>query len=317
MAYHHNPQDPRKRGIHGHAGLGTGAKDGAPPVRVENAFPAIVSMQEFQRVKGLLKSRSPKTVHPRRASSPYLLSGLAKCALCGKTLTAAEAKSGKYTYYVCQSILKGGRGSCATPRINAKALEGTIIDNIRKNILTECNVRGLVQTLDEEMDGVASEQRERLESIQAEVEDVKHRLGRVWQALETTDLDMADASERIKELRERKERLEKAADEARAVLSERRELLDRADTIAAFAADMSEFLRTNEVTETHAFIRSFVKEIQVRPGNALIIYTIPMPEDSPIGASDATELPLNERVMNTIRVSGPNGTVRRTVQCAV
>ena len=248
---------------------GTNAKDDAPPVRVENAFPAIVTVQEFQRVRRLLKSRSPKIVHPRRASSPYLLSGLAKCALCGKTLTAAEAKSGKYTYYVCQSILKKGSGACATPRINAKSLEETIILNIRENVLTESNIHGLVRILDEEMDGVAREQRERLESIEGELEDVKRRLGRVWQALETTDLDMADASERIKELRGRKERLEKSAEEARVVLSERRALLDRADIIAAFAADMSEFLRTSELTETRAFIRSFVKEIQIRPGQRL------------------------------------------------
>ena len=89
---------------------GINAKDGTPPVRVENAFPAIVTPQELQRVKRLLKARSPKIVHPRRASSPYLLSGLATCALCGKQLTASEAKSGKYTYYVCQSILKKGSG---------------------------------------------------------------------------------------------------------------------------------------------------------------------------------------------------------------
>ena len=184
-------------------------------MRVENAFPAIVTVQEFQRVKRLLKSRSPKTVHPRRASSPYLLSGLAKCALCGKTLTAAEAKSGKYTYYVCQSILKRGSGACATPRINAKSLEETIILNIRENVLTEGNIHGLVRILDEEMDGVAHEQREWLESIEVELEDVKRRLGRVWHALETTDLDTADAAERIKELRERKERLEQATGEAR------------------------------------------------------------------------------------------------------
>ena len=72
---------------------GVNAKDGAPPVRVEKAFPAIVSKRKFRQVANLLKSRAPKTVHPRRASSPYLLSGLAKCETCGKALTAAEAKS--------------------------------------------------------------------------------------------------------------------------------------------------------------------------------------------------------------------------------
>ena len=49
---------------------------------------------------------------------------------------------------------------------------------------------------------------------------------------------MADASERIREHRERKEKLEIAAEEARALLSDRRQFLDSADTIAAFAAEV-------------------------------------------------------------------------------
>ena len=56
---------------------------------------------------------------------------------------------------------------------------------------------------------------------------------------------------------------------------------------------MSEFLRTSELTETRAFIRSFVKEIQISPGKASIAYTIPMPEDSSIGASESMELALS------------------------
>ena len=75
---------------------------------------------------------------------------------------------------------------------------------------------------------------------------------------------MADASERILEHRHRREQLEAAAEEARAVLAERRELLDSADTIAAFANEMSDFLKTSELTETKAFVRSFVKEVRVK-----------------------------------------------------
>ena len=272
---------------------GTNAKDGQEPVRVENAFPAIVSQQEFQRVRKLLEARAPAVTHPRRAASPYLLSGLAKCESCGKALTAAEAKSGKYTYYVCQSILKLGSGTCDTPRLNSKSFEKLIIDQIRENVLTESNIRDLVKLLDEEMDGVAREQRQNLETIEAELEEVKRKLDRIWHFVENTDLDMADASERILEHRHRREQLEAAAEEARAVLSQRRELLESADLIAAFAKDMSEFLRTSELTETKAFVRSFVKEVLVRPGGATIIYTIPTPEDSPIGGADTAEIALN------------------------
>ena len=284
---------------------GVAAKDRAEPVRVEDAFPAIVSKQEFQRAKKLLGSRAPKKVNPRRASSPYLLSGLLKCETCGKQLSAAEAKSGKYSYYVCHSLLMRGSGTCDTPRLNAKSFEKLIVDEIRANILTESNIRDLVKLLDEEMDGVASEQRERLKTIEEEIEDVKRSLGRIWRVIETTDIKMADASERIREHRERKERLEAAAEEAKTLLSERRQFLDSADTIATFAEEMNEFLKTSELTQTKAFVHSFVKEIQVKPGKAAIVYSIPTPEDSPIGAADAAEVALNGRVRSTVRYGGP------------
>ena len=95
------------------------------------------------------------------------------------------------------------------------------------------------------------------------------------------------------------EKLEVAAEEARGLLKERRRFLDSADTIATFAAEMGDFLKTSELTETRAFVRSFVKEIEVKPGRAAIVYTIPTPEDSPIGGADAAEVALNGRVMST------------------
>ena len=291
---------------------GAKAKDGAPPVRVEDAHPAIVSKRDFQKARRLLGSRAPKKVNPRRASSPYLLSGIAKCETCGKAMTAAEAKSGKYTYYICHSLLKRGKGTCKAPRLNAKSFEKLIVNEIRENVLTESNIRDLVKLLDEEMDGVARDQRERLQNIEEELEDVKKRLARIWNHIETTDTEMADASDRIREHRERKEKLEVAAEEARALLKERRQFLDSADTIAAFAAEMSDFLKTSELTETKAFVGSFVKEVVVKPGRAAIVYSIPTPEDSPIGGADVAEIALNGRVMNSVRHGGPDWTKSRT-----
>ena len=184
-------------------------------------------------------------------------------------------------------------------------IEKTIVDELRANILTESNIRDLVKLLDEEMDGVASEQRQRLEGVEEELEEVKKQLGRVWHFISKSDsVDVAAASDHIVELRERKENLESAADEARAVLAERRQYLDSADTIATFAEEMSEFLRISELTETKAFVHSFVKEIEVRPGRAAIVYSIPTPEDSPMGGADAAEIALSGGVRKSVRHGG-------------
>ena len=189
--------------------------------------------------------------------------------------------------------MKRGTRACDAPRLNARRFEEMVVGNIRSNVLTEGNIRALVKVVDEQMDGVAREQRKRLETIDTELEDVKKRLGRIWQVIETTDIDMADASERIREHRERQERLQTSAQEARAILSQRRAVLDDVETIAAYAQDMSEFLNESELTERRAFIETFVKEIVVMPGNALLRYTVPMPNDSLIPGRNAEEMALN------------------------
>ena len=52
------------------------------------------------------------------------------------------------------------------------------------------------------------------------------------------------------------------------------------------------FLTESEPTETKAFIRSFVKQVAVRPGWATIHYTIPGPEDNAIRGAGIAEVVL-------------------------
>ncbi|MYA51622.1 MAG: hypothetical protein F4045_04420 [Chloroflexi bacterium] len=132
-----------------------------PPVHVENAFPAIVTKQEFRRAAHLLGSRTPRNVHPRRIASPYLLSGLLKCEACGRALSASESGRGRYTYYVCHSLLNRGKGTCETPRLSAKRFGRLIVEQIREHMLTESNMRDLVRLVNEEMDSVIAGEHER------------------------------------------------------------------------------------------------------------------------------------------------------------
>ena len=61
---------------------GAKAKDKADPVRVEKAFPAIISKAQFRRVNQQLRRRAPKIRNPRRTGSSYLLSGMVRCKAC-------------------------------------------------------------------------------------------------------------------------------------------------------------------------------------------------------------------------------------------
>ena len=102
------------------------------PVRVEKAFPSIVSKTRFRRVNRLMRSRAPKVAHPRRVGSTYLLSGLVKCKACNRALSGQDAKSGQFAYYVCQSIMKRGKDACETPRLNARRFEELVVGNMHE-----------------------------------------------------------------------------------------------------------------------------------------------------------------------------------------
>ncbi|HJW87983.1 MAG TPA: recombinase family protein, partial [Dehalococcoidia bacterium] len=248
-----------------------------PPIRVENAWPAIVDRETFEAVQKRLADRGPRIVHPRRTSSRYLLSGLARCGHCGKALVGQAAKGGKFAYYVCGTLLKKGPKTCSTAYLPAAKFEGAVIDKIRERILTEENLKELVRLVNEEMDTVGTEFQERLETVNAEIADVSQRLERLYDALETGKLTMDDLSPRIQQLRERQKQLNAAKWELEALLADRHLELADEKTVRRFVEDLRVLLVESPLTERRAFIRSFVKEVKVTCDRAILTYTMPMP----------------------------------------
>ncbi|MDP2917592.1 MAG: recombinase family protein [Dehalococcoidia bacterium] len=247
-----------------------------PVVRAENAWPAIITKEAFDRVKILLKERAPVLQHPRRVASRYLLSGLARCGLCGKALVGQDAKSGKFTYYVCGTLLKKGAGSCPSRYLNSQRFEAAVIDKLKEHVLTADNLTRLVRVVNEEMDGLALEYRERLDNAMDEIADVDRRLDRLYDALETGKIQLADLAPRIQQLRQRKEQLQATKWKLEQELSDRRVELADAETVAGYVNDLHNVLNESSLAEKKSFVRSFVKEVKVTGGDVLLTYTIPM-----------------------------------------
>ena len=272
---------------------GAKAKDESAPVRVEKAFPSIVPKAQFRRVNSVLRSRAPKITHPRRVGSSFPLSGLVRCKTCDTPLSGQFGKGGQYAYYVCRSRIRLGKGACTTPRLNARRFEQLIVDRIRSSILTEGINGDLTKVVVQEVDRLAREQRKLLETIESEITDAHRRLERLFELLETSDDDVANAALRINTHLERQGRLEDSEAEATAVLSQRKLVRDDAEVIATNALNMSEFLKESELHELSDFIATFVREIEVMPGKAVIRYKIPMPGDSHTPGVDSEEVPLS------------------------
>ncbi len=255
------------------------AGEAADPVRVEGAWPALVSRELFDDVQHAMSERAPKVQRPGRVGSRYLLSGLLRCGVCGKSYRAQGAKSGRFAYYICGTLFTEGAGTCSARYLSAPKVEDFIVEKIRERILNEETIVELVTLVAEEIDAIAGEMSGRLEVIEAELSDVRRRLEKLYEAIETSDLTLEILSPRIFSLRHREEQLESARDDAERQLERRRVELPTTDVIRKYVADFREFLKEGTIPERKALIRNFVEGIEVVGDEATLTYTVPMPSD--------------------------------------
>lgn len=98
---------------------------------------AIISQEEWDAVRDILKVSPHKRAMHSRAKTPALLKGLI-FGPSGLAMTPSHTrKRGRlYRYYVSTSVLKSGAGACPIGRISAADIESAVVDQ----------VRGLVQT---------------------------------------------------------------------------------------------------------------------------------------------------------------------------
>ena len=174
---------------------------------------------------------------------PLLLSGLLKCGVCGRSYSGQGAKSGQFAYYICGTLYREGAGTCSARYLNAPRLESFVVEKIRERILNEETIVALVATVAEEIDAMAGELAGRLEVIEVELSDVRNRLERLYEAIETSDLTLEVLSPRILSLRHREEQLEAARDDAERQLERRRVALPNTEEIVEYVADFREFLK--------------------------------------------------------------------------
>ena len=262
--------------VWGKTGKGAKAQD---PVRVEGAWPALVSRELFDAVQKAMRDRAPKVQRPARVGSRFLLSGLLKCGVCGRPYSAQGAKSGQFAYYICGTLNREGAGTCSARYLNVHRVEDLVVEKIRERILTEETIVELVKLVAEKVDAMAGELYGRLEVVEAELGGVRKRLERLYEALETSELTLEALSPRILSLRHREEQLEAARDDAERQLEQRRVELPTTEEIKGYVADFRELLQEGTFPERKALIRNFVEGIEITGDKVVLTYTVPMPND--------------------------------------
>ena len=105
--------------------------------------------------------------------------------------------------------------------------------------------------------------------------------------------------------RHREEQLEAAREDAATQLEQRRVEPPTTEEIKRYVADFREFLQEGTFPERKALIRNFVEGIEVTGDDAVLTYTIPMPNDGVTTESAS--------VLDFVQSGPPSCTVDRTV----
>ena len=153
-----------------------------------------------------------------------------------------------------------------------------MINKIQERILTEANLREMVQLVNEEIDTANGSSRERLTAVDADLKNTVARLNRHYDALETGKLAMDELGPHIRELREQEKSLQVAKWALEALLSARKVPLVDEGSVRQSLEDLKGILNDSPLNETRAFIRSFVRETKVTGSEVLSTYTMPMAE---------------------------------------
>jgi site-specific DNA recombinase len=252
-------------------------RSGEPPVRVENAWPAIIDKAIFQEVQAKMASKRFKVVHPRTVPSPYLLSGLVFCSSCGHAMTGRGAKSNHYHYYVCSGNYKQGKDACDARALPKEWLERLVIEQVKERVLNPDWLEELVKLVNEELDSSQGILRDRLDTVDAELNEVELRLSRLYDALETGKLSLDDLSPRIKNLRARHDELRKARLQLEAEMAAQTVKYLDEQTVKSYAEDLKSLLTEADITQSKGFLRSFIKRIEIGKTEAVVHYNVPVP----------------------------------------
>ena len=247
-----------------------------PPIRVDNAWPAIIDEDVLKQIQRKMASRRPEVTHPRTIPSSYLLSGLLYCS-CGHSMIGRSAKSHHYHYYTCNGGYKKGRDACDARALPKDRLEHLVIEQIKEQVLNREWLEELVKLVNEELDSTHGILRGKLDTIDAELNDVRIRLSKLYDALETGKLGMDDLAPRIKELRTRQDELHKARLQLEAEMVAHGATHVDAEIVKSYAEDLKSLLEEDDITESKSFLRSFIKRIEIDKSEAVIHYNLPVP----------------------------------------
>ena len=264
------------------------------------AHPAIVSPEEYEKVQQKLKSRAPNVVHPRTAASEHAFNDMGKCAKCGSRMKIKSGKGGTYYYFVCKKRDDFGTEACDMEPCSEQKNTPLILRAILDDILSEENLRAVIDTVRDEASPTNEKQRQQLASIEKQIAKLNQQEDRLLEAYLTAMVPVSKLNARSEKIQEQIAEQEMKKAETESQMGDEAIILENPERIIAYAKDVQTYLQQDNIKSVNAVCKRFVKTIWFEPGYATIEYAIPVPDGNPKPAVRTNKVALKHRVRSTV-----------------
>jgi hypothetical protein len=163
--------------------IGTGIYNG---VEIPDYCEPLIDTATFHAARQVSEKRGEghRTAHPRTVRSPYLLSGLLECRICGNIMFGQTyIKRGTHNmhqYYRCNSRYDK---RCGAKMIPKDELETMVIDRLVDAVLHPDILRDLIAEVQRSREGHDQRHAERIASSRSELDALSTRIARVVSAI--------------------------------------------------------------------------------------------------------------------------------------
>jgi hypothetical protein len=198
-------------------------------------------------------------------SSPYLLTGIAICPVCGGGMRLRTGKNGRYRYYTCATQARQGKTACPGVSIAMDDLDRIVVEHLTDRIIVPERLAELLgRVMDARRATRGSDYRDRVRALEDIVREADRGLERLYQGIESGTLDPTESR-----LQTRIEELKAKRDDGRASIGQLTapHPLETAKISPAMVRRFAERLRT-ELKEGNpalrkAYVKLFVSKVEV------------------------------------------------------
>jgi site-specific DNA recombinase len=225
--------------------------------------PEIVTKDEFESAAASLGERAPKKVNSKGILSPTLLTGIAKCAKCGKNMILASGKGGHYDYYRCSTRSYIGNSRCDGPNVPREELESAVMAALAEMVLKPERIATTLDAMNARLRAMQAPDRKRELDLQRQAALSVEQLNKWFTMIESGGMELASAlTDHITALNRKRQAL--TAEIAK--IQQRHRLPIRRfgeQQIEAFASGVREVVLTPGSPLAKNYLRALVSEVRV------------------------------------------------------